>query len=163
MWVVSFTPRRLYSGERAPGTHCIGQCFWTAGPWPKKIIYRAAVSQRLRSTGIGGWVDPRAGLDYVEKRKFLTLPGLQLRPFGRPSCSQSLYRLSYPGSLYSIYLSVTESQHFQWKSPWYRGTQEAVAMGHICHSSTEMASLWSAVCIWPCLVSLYRGCCVWWC
>jgi hypothetical protein len=28
---------------------------------------------------IGGWVDPRAGLDDVEKRKFLTLPGLELR------------------------------------------------------------------------------------
>jgi Rad3-related DNA helicase len=27
---------------------------------------------------IGGWVDPRAGLDEVEKRKFLTLPGLEL-------------------------------------------------------------------------------------
>jgi hypothetical protein len=28
---------------------------------------------------IGGWVEPRAGLDDVEKRKFLTLPGLELR------------------------------------------------------------------------------------
>jgi hypothetical protein len=26
---------------------------------------------------IGGWVDPRAGLDDVEKRKFLTLPGFE--------------------------------------------------------------------------------------
>jgi hypothetical protein len=26
----------------------------------------------------GGWVDPRAGLDDVEKTKFLTLPGLEL-------------------------------------------------------------------------------------
>jgi hypothetical protein len=41
-------------GERAPGTH-----------W------------------IGGWVDLRAGLDYLEKRKLLTLPGLELRPLGR--------------------------------------------------------------------------------
>jgi hypothetical protein len=30
-------------------------------------------------------VDPRAGLDDVEKRKFLTLPGLELRPLGRPA------------------------------------------------------------------------------
>jgi hypothetical protein len=43
-------------------------------------------------------VDPRAGLDDVEKRKFLTLPGLELQPLGRPACSQSLSRLSYPGS-----------------------------------------------------------------
>jgi hypothetical protein len=41
-------------------------------------------------------VDPRAGLDDVEKRKYLTLPGLELRPLGRPACSQSLYRLRYP-------------------------------------------------------------------
>jgi hypothetical protein len=43
-------------------------------------------------------VDHRAGLDDVEKRKFLTLPGLELLPFGRPARSQSLYRLRYPGS-----------------------------------------------------------------
>jgi hypothetical protein len=55
--------------ERAPGTH-----------W------------------IGGWVVPRAGLDELEKRKFLTLPGLELRPLGLPARSQSLYRLRYPGS-----------------------------------------------------------------
>jgi hypothetical protein len=27
---------------------------------------------------IGGWVDPRAGLDDMEKWKFFTLPGLEL-------------------------------------------------------------------------------------
>jgi hypothetical protein len=43
-------------------------------------------------------VDPRAGLDDVEKRKFLTLPGLELRPLRRPARSQSLYRLRYSGS-----------------------------------------------------------------
>jgi hypothetical protein len=45
---------------------------------------------------IGGWVDPRAGLDDVEKRKFLTLSGLELRPLHRTARSQSLYRLRYP-------------------------------------------------------------------
>jgi hypothetical protein len=39
------------------------------------------------------WVGPRVGLDEVEKRKFLTLPGLELRSLGRPARSQSLYRL----------------------------------------------------------------------
>jgi hypothetical protein len=43
-------------------------------------------------------VDPRAGLDDVEKRKFLILLGLELRLLG----SQSLYRLSYPGSCGNI-------------------------------------------------------------
>jgi hypothetical protein len=45
-------------------------------------------------------VGPRAGLDNVEKRKFLTLPGLELLPLSRPARSQSLYRLRYPGSYY---------------------------------------------------------------
>jgi hypothetical protein len=49
-------PCRFTPGERAPGTH-----------W------------------IRGWVNPRAGLDDVEKRKFLTLPGLKLLFLGRPA------------------------------------------------------------------------------
>jgi hypothetical protein len=43
-------------------------------------------------------VDPRADLDDVEKRKILTLPGIELRSLCRPARSESLYRLSYPGS-----------------------------------------------------------------
>jgi hypothetical protein len=39
---------------------------------------------------IGGWVDPRSGLDVVEKRKSLPLPGTEL---GRPALNPSLYRL----------------------------------------------------------------------
>jgi hypothetical protein len=41
-------------------------------------------------------VSPRTGLG-SGKRKFLTLPGLKLRPLGRPTHNQSLYRLSYQG------------------------------------------------------------------
>jgi hypothetical protein len=44
-------PGRFISGERAVGTHFVG-----------------------------GWVDPRAGLNDVEKIKFFTLPGLELDP-----------------------------------------------------------------------------------
>jgi hypothetical protein len=40
-------------------------------------------------------VDSRAGLDDVEGRKFLNLPGLEIRPMGRPVRSQSLCRLRY--------------------------------------------------------------------
>jgi hypothetical protein len=40
----------------------------------------------------------KAGLNDLEKRKFLPLPGLELRPFCRPTRSQSLYHLRYPGS-----------------------------------------------------------------
>jgi hypothetical protein len=42
-------PAALLPGERAPGIH-----------W------------------IGGWLGPRAGLDDMKKRKFLTVPGLEL-------------------------------------------------------------------------------------
>jgi hypothetical protein len=45
-------------------------------------------------------VGPRADLDDVEKRKFLTLPGLELQPLGHPSRSQSLYRQRYPGCIF---------------------------------------------------------------
>jgi hypothetical protein len=40
-------------------------------------------------------VNPRVDLDDVEKLKFFTLPGLELRPFGRPTRSKSVYRLRY--------------------------------------------------------------------
>jgi hypothetical protein len=59
-------------------------------------------------------VGPRASLDSVEKRKFFILPGLELRPLGRPARSQSLYRLSYPGSFVScsIQNSLRKSEYF---------------------------------------------------
>jgi hypothetical protein len=54
-------PCRFTARERAPGIH-----------------------------GIGGWVQPRATLGNVEKRKFLTLPGLEFRPLGRTTLSRLL-------------------------------------------------------------------------
>jgi hypothetical protein len=63
--VISFTPRQLYPRVRASGTH-----------W------------------IRGWVGPRAGLDDMEKTKFLTPLGNELLYIGRPTRSQSLYLLS---------------------------------------------------------------------
>jgi hypothetical protein len=57
-------PCRFTAGERAPGAH-----------W------------------IEVWVGPTASMDDVEKRKFFTLPGLELQTLGRPVRSQSLYRL----------------------------------------------------------------------
>jgi hypothetical protein len=68
MWMVSFTPWPLCHRGKTPCTH------WTEG-----------------------WVGPRTGLDDVEKGKFLTVMGLELRP-RCPTCSQSLYRMCYPGS-----------------------------------------------------------------
>jgi hypothetical protein len=51
-------------------------------------------------------VDPRVGLDDVEKRKFLSLPGLKLRPLSPPARSQSLYRIRYPASYATTKASI---------------------------------------------------------
>jgi hypothetical protein len=66
MLVASFTPQPLYPG------------------WSN---LRYQLDRRF-----GG---PKAGLNNMEKLKFLTLPGLELRPIH----SQPLYRLPYPSSL----------------------------------------------------------------
>jgi hypothetical protein len=67
------------------------------GEWSASGPCRFTPRERTPGTHwIGGWVNTRAGLDDAEKRKFLTVPGLELRPLGRPTRSQSLYRLRYP-------------------------------------------------------------------
>jgi hypothetical protein len=58
--------------ERVPGIHCIG-----------------------------GQVGPGAGVDDVEKEKFLNLPGLEFRPLRSPARSQALCRLRYLGFHYN--------------------------------------------------------------
>jgi hypothetical protein len=79
------------------------------GEWSASRPYRFTPGESATGTHwIGGWVDPRAGLDDVEKIKFLTLPGLELRPLDRPARSQSLYRLRYPGSLENMKCSQTQ-------------------------------------------------------
>jgi hypothetical protein len=97
-WVVSFTLLPLYPRERAHGTHCIG-----------------------------GWVDVRAGLDDVENRKFLTLPGLELRPLGRPSSRYTDYAIPTPiifqgqsansgsGMVWGLFNSTVRPYRMEWK------------------------------------------------
>jgi hypothetical protein len=41
---------------------------------------------------VGGWVDPRAGLEDMDELKFFTLPGLELRPLDRPTLPTALSR-----------------------------------------------------------------------
>jgi hypothetical protein len=47
---------------------------------------------------IGGWVDPRAGLDDL-KREFFTLLGLELRPLGRPPVASRYTDYAIPAPL----------------------------------------------------------------
>jgi hypothetical protein len=68
------------------------------GEWSASRPGRFTPGEWTLGTHWIGWVDPRAGLDEVKKRKFLTLPGLELRPLGRPARSRSLYWLRYLGS-----------------------------------------------------------------
>jgi hypothetical protein len=82
-------------------------------------IYAPAALPPGKVPPIGGWVDLRVGLDTAEKRKFLTLPGLELRPLGRPPRSQALYWLRYFGTdcykilnfhpVYSKYLAIQKN------------------------------------------------------
>jgi hypothetical protein len=49
------------------------------GEWSASRPCRFTLGERATGTHwIGGWVGPQAGLDDVEKRKFLTLKGLEL-------------------------------------------------------------------------------------
>jgi hypothetical protein len=59
-------PAALHPGKEPPGTH-----------W------------------IGGWAGHITGLNDVEKRKFLTLPGLELRPLCRPAQLWLLMQIDY--------------------------------------------------------------------
>jgi hypothetical protein len=69
------------------------------GKWSASRPGRFTPGERTPETyWIGGWVDPSAGLDDEEKRKLLILPGLELITLGRPTSSQWLYRLHYPGT-----------------------------------------------------------------
>jgi hypothetical protein len=69
------------------------------GEWWASCTDHFTPGERVPSTHwIGGWMDPRASLDDVGKRKFLTPLRLELRPLSYPSCSQLLYWLRYPSS-----------------------------------------------------------------
>jgi hypothetical protein len=85
-------------GEVAVQIHSFFTSDLVEGKWSASRPSRFTSGETDPSTyWIGGWVGPRAGVDNVEKRHFLTLSGLELRLIDRPARSQSLYRLRYPG------------------------------------------------------------------
>jgi hypothetical protein len=58
--------------------------------WSASRLGRFTPEERILGTHwIGDWVGPRASLDDVEKGKFLTLPGLEIRPLSRPVLRES--------------------------------------------------------------------------
>jgi hypothetical protein len=67
----------------------------------------AAVYPRERTPGThctGGWVAPEPV--WTQRKNPLLLPGIEPRSRGRPARSQTLYRLSYPGSTLTVVLDV---------------------------------------------------------
>jgi hypothetical protein len=65
---------KAYGGENVQ-IHIFLTSELAGGEWSASRPGRFTTRERAPSTHwIGGWVDPRAGLDDVEKRKFLTLP-----------------------------------------------------------------------------------------
>jgi hypothetical protein len=65
---------------------------------------------------IGGWMCLRAGLDDMEKWKFLTLPRIELWPVDRPAHSQSLHRLQYLGSNLQLQKCKFLNENMTWKA-----------------------------------------------
>jgi hypothetical protein len=78
------------------------------------------------------WMGLRASLDEVEKLKFFTLPGLDLRPLGRPSCSQSLYRLLWSkfkqmyDAIGSLFYSLLHAAGIARYSEWLRTVRPGI-------------------------------------
>jgi hypothetical protein len=108
--VVCFTPRPLYPQGKI---HVFLTSVLVWSDWSASCFGRFTPGERASCTHwIGGWVGPRAGLRAAEKKRFLIMPGLELRPLGRPALSQSPYRLRYPGfhkisvlQFYIVYMS----------------------------------------------------------
>jgi hypothetical protein len=70
------------------------------GEWSPSRPGRFTHRERVPSTHwIGGWVDPRAGLDNLEKRKFSNLLGLELRPLGRQPVASRYTDYTIPAPL----------------------------------------------------------------
>jgi hypothetical protein len=67
---------------------------WSAS-CPGRFMLRERTPRYPLDRRLGG---PQAGLDDIEKLKFLALLGLKLRPLSRSARRQSIYRLSYRGS-----------------------------------------------------------------
>jgi hypothetical protein len=63
-------------------------------------------------------MDPRASLEYAEKRKFFPLPGLEVRPLGRSVRSLSLYRLRYPDSCLRTGRALIKNTKTDWKKKY---------------------------------------------
>jgi hypothetical protein len=69
------------------------------GGWSASLPGRFTPRERAPDNhSIGDRVGYGTGLDDLERRKILSLIGLELLPLSNPACSKSLYRMRYPSS-----------------------------------------------------------------
>jgi hypothetical protein len=78
---------------------------WVVSFTPRLLYPRYASDRRLGRLQSPVW---------TTWRKFLTLPGIELRPLGQPVRCQLLYRLSYPGSFIRTYTAIIVPLHSVW-------------------------------------------------
>jgi hypothetical protein len=79
-------------------------------------------------------VDPTAGLEDVEKINFLTLPGYELRPFGRPAVASRYTDCALP-PLYNYMYTVVKILHYYYlivmvRILSYINIKHAITFGH---------------------------------
>jgi hypothetical protein len=116
--------------------------------WRRVPSRPCSFTPRERAPGthwIRGWVDPRAVLDAVEKRKYLTLPGLEPGP-----CSPSLYR---PSHLYLVELAskyILSLRH--WGCEFNQQLQH-----HLKRKAVWCHSKWTLCCVLCASTQMLRG------
>jgi hypothetical protein len=108
-WLVSFTPLPLYPRGKSP---------------------RYPLDRRL-------W-GPRAGMNDAENIKFLTLPGLELRPLGRPARCQSLYRLRYQDRNYILTATIFDLRAMNSTLFWYVNLYSACSQMQLSHEGKRV-------------------------
>jgi hypothetical protein len=130
-------PLCLTNWNTTPWRH-MGECICRSHFLDLGTSWRWSVSRSDRispfSVWTGGLMGLTIGLDDVERRQFLILPGLELWPLGRPARSQSLYRLSYPGSC----TALRENTFLIKRSEVYVGVFHSV---ELCFPTTMMRSV----------------------
>jgi hypothetical protein len=133
----------------------MGECMYRSTFSWLRTSWRCVVSFTPRSFYYQYPLDLRLGGTKCQsgtKRKFFTLPGLELRTLGRPARSQSLYRLRYPGFL-SKQGWTTYSLSGQIFTSEVTDQQEvmSVPVAHPIHLAAPDVYTW----VWECTMSIH--------
>jgi hypothetical protein len=106
-------------------------------------------------------VSPRTGLDDMERRNILLLPGLEHQPLSRSACSKSLYQLRYHYSTNAVELqrsTVPSGCCDQKHARLLLETEESSR----AHMQSKSNSLILSGCFWKGKPSIMRPCYSFW-